>query len=41
MLMLVMLKLAFPVLLRVTFCAPLVAPTFSLVKVRPEGDRLT
>jgi hypothetical protein len=41
MLMLVMLKLALPVLLRVTFCAALVTPTFSLAKVRPEGDRLT
>ena len=41
MLMLVMLKLTLPVLLRVTLCAELVTPTFSLAKVRPEGDRLT
>jgi hypothetical protein len=41
MLMLVMLKLVLPVLLRVTLCARLVTPTFSLAKVRPEGDRLT
>ena len=41
MLMLVMLKLALPVLLRVTLCAGLVVPTFSLAKVRHEGERLT
>jgi hypothetical protein len=32
--MLVMLKLVFPVLFRVTVCAPLVVPTLWLLKVR-------
>jgi hypothetical protein len=38
--MLVMLKAAFPVLLRVTFCAALVVPTFWLLNVRLVGERL-
>ena len=41
MLRLVMLKLVLPVLLSFTLCAGLVAPTFSLAKVRHEGERLT
>jgi len=41
MLILVMLILALPVLLRVALCAGLVVPTFSLAKVRHEGERLT
>jgi hypothetical protein len=39
--MLVMLKLAFPVLVRVTVCAALVTPTGWLPKVRAEAVRLT
>ena len=39
--MLVMLKLALPVLLRVTLCAALVVPTDRLLKVRLVGERLT
>jgi hypothetical protein len=40
MLMLVMLKLVFPVLLRVTLCAVLVVPTFWLLNVRLVTERL-
>jgi hypothetical protein len=40
MLMLVMLKLEFPVLLKVTLCAALVVPTFWLLNVRLVGERL-
>jgi hypothetical protein len=38
---LVIVKLAFPVLVRVTDCAALVVPRFWLVKVRVAGERLT
>jgi len=39
--MLVMVKLAFPVLVRVTDCAALVVPRFWLAKVRAPLERLT
>ena len=40
MLILVILRLAFPVLLRVTLCAALVVPTFWLVNVKVVAERL-
>jgi len=39
--MLLMVKLALPVLLKVMLCPVLVLPTFCVVKVRLEGERLT
>ena len=39
--MLVMVKVALPVLVKVTVCAPLAVPTVWLEKIKPTGAKLT